>query len=689
MTTTTTLPPHVLAIDDDAAMRQLIADYLGENDLRVTTIATGAEMEKVLAEHAVDVVVLDLRLAGEDGMQLAKKLRETSEIPIIIVSGRQDEADRVMGLELGADDYITKPFSPRELLARVRAVLRRYKTAREVLPARNEKGARIASPGWELNLRTRRLTGAGGKRVELTNGEFSLLEAFCAAPQRVLSREQLLDLSRLHNAEVYDRSIDVQILRLRRKIESEPVAPEYIKTERGAGYIFDTPVASPVLRLERQFGRVGALGRAYVRAGIPRADDRASPPIPMPATVNSLTSRNVRRGLETSAQRRSDVMSPSKSPETKGRVPDPTMSEYRHHRGRQAHARAPRGVAERGGIFRARGRTGRRAGAGRGASRDRRRVHAAARRREQATRGQGRVPGDTLDRDLRAVPVGTRRIMHRRCGAWCSRGHRQAVHTARPARGSPWRDWPCTSDPAQPADVSSLRFRLAVRALDPLGQPAILDRHRRGTGHRCICQLLGLRRMAFVPPAYCRNPARARQHGEDARANRRRVACSSRTCCCVRRLRGMRPNTRTERRRRRQAGNSSGRLAASARGQDHRRAWNTALSLASAGRRYRRLSDRAYFIAHRDHPHLGVVLSDPLITQIERRAAIVMSRRLDKPDGTFDGIVQAVVDLEEFQRIYKAIDLGPGSAVNLLRDDGTMLVRQPPISQVVVEASPR
>src|ERR1700704_7029861 len=117
MTATTTLPPHVLAIDDDASMRELIADYLGENDLRVTTVATGADMQKVLAEHAVDVVVLDLRLAGEDGMQLAKKLRETSEIPIIIVSGRKDEADRVMGLELGAGDYTTQPFSSRELLA--------------------------------------------------------------------------------------------------------------------------------------------------------------------------------------------------------------------------------------------------------------------------------------------------------------------------------------------------------------------------------------------------------------------------------------------------------------------------------------------------------------------------------------------------------------------------------------------
>jgi DNA-binding response OmpR family regulator len=242
MSTATTLLPHVLVIDDDAAMRDLIAEYLGENDLRVTTVATGAEMQQVLDEHAVEVVVLDLRLAGEDGMQLAKRLRETSEIPIIIVSGRNDEADRVMGLELAADDYVTKPFSPRELLARVRAVLRRYQTSAEILPARNEKRRAYRFAGWELNLRTRRLTGAGGQRVELTNGEFSLLEAFCAAPQRVLTREQLLDLSRLHNAEVYDRSIDVQILRLRRKIEVNPSRPEYIKTERGVGYVFDTPV---------------------------------------------------------------------------------------------------------------------------------------------------------------------------------------------------------------------------------------------------------------------------------------------------------------------------------------------------------------------------------------------------------------------------------------------------------------
>ena len=233
---------HILAIDDDPAMRKLVADYLGENELRVTAVATGSEMAQALAQHALDLVVLDLRLAGEDGMELARKLREEGTTPIIIVTGRHDEADRVMGLELGADDYVRKPFSPRELLARIRAVLRRYQTAREVLPPRGEKRRAYRFAGWELNLGSRRLSSPEGRRVELTNGELNLLQAFCSAPRRVLTREQLLDLSRLNGAEVYDRSIDVQILRLRRKIEPNPALPQYIKTERGAGYVFSVPV---------------------------------------------------------------------------------------------------------------------------------------------------------------------------------------------------------------------------------------------------------------------------------------------------------------------------------------------------------------------------------------------------------------------------------------------------------------
>jgi two-component system OmpR family response regulator len=233
---------HILAIDDDPAMRQLVADYLGQNELRVTAVASGAEMVQVLAQYAIDLVVLDLRLAGEDGMQLARKLRDEGATPIIIVTGKQDEADRVMGLEVGADDYVTKPFSPRELLARIRAVLRRYKTACDILPARGEKRRAYRFAGWELNLGSRRLSSPEGRRVELSNGELNLLQAFCAAAQRVLTREQLLDLSRLNGAEVYDRSIDVQILRLRRKIEPDPARPRYIRTERGMGYVFNLAV---------------------------------------------------------------------------------------------------------------------------------------------------------------------------------------------------------------------------------------------------------------------------------------------------------------------------------------------------------------------------------------------------------------------------------------------------------------
>ena len=239
---TAAVQPHILAIDDDPAIRQLIAEYLGASEFRVTTGASGSDLTRALDAHAIDLVVLDLKLPGEDGMQLARALRARSDIPIIIVTAKDEEADRVMGLELGADDYITKPFSPRELLARIRAVLRRYETARELLPPRDDTRRAYRFAGWELNLGTRKLTGPDGRRVDLTNGEFSLLQALCAAPLRVLSREQLLDLSRLHGAEVYDRSIDVQILRLRRKIEADPRAPQFIRTERGAGYVFSVPV---------------------------------------------------------------------------------------------------------------------------------------------------------------------------------------------------------------------------------------------------------------------------------------------------------------------------------------------------------------------------------------------------------------------------------------------------------------
>jgi two-component system, OmpR family, response regulator len=234
--------PHVLAVDDDPAIRSLLAEYLSDNELRVSAVATGGDCMALIARETVDLVVLDVRLHNEDGMQIARRLREASAtIPILMLTGRAEEADRVMGLELGADDYLTKPFSTRELLARIRALLRRAQAQQNVTDAMSKARAyRFA--GWELNIGLRRLKTPQGEPVELTNGEFSLLIAFLSAPQRVLTRDQLLDLSRLHNAEVYDRSIDVQILRLRRKIEADPARPAFIVTQRGAGYLFDAAV---------------------------------------------------------------------------------------------------------------------------------------------------------------------------------------------------------------------------------------------------------------------------------------------------------------------------------------------------------------------------------------------------------------------------------------------------------------
>lgn len=234
-TMNTATVPHILVIDDDADVRELVVEYLGKNDMRVSAGASGADMFALFDREAIDLVLLDLKLPGEDGMQLARALRERATVPIVLLTGRNEEADRVMGLELGADDYVTKPFSPRELLARVRAVLRRYQV-QATLPERDNTRRAYRFSGWELNLRTRRLVSPAGEAVELSNGEFSLLNALCRAPQRVLSRDQLLSMSRLHEAEVYDRTIDVQIRRLRLKIEPDPTTPRLILTERGAGY---------------------------------------------------------------------------------------------------------------------------------------------------------------------------------------------------------------------------------------------------------------------------------------------------------------------------------------------------------------------------------------------------------------------------------------------------------------------
>ncbi|MGA0609661.1 response regulator [Caldimonas sp. KR1-144] len=232
-----TAQTHVLIVDDDESMRELVSDYLADNEMRVTALASGRDLFATIDREAIDLVILDLKLPGEDGMQLARGVRERATVPIILLTGRNEEADRVMGLELGADDYVTKPFSPRELLARVRAVLRRYQV-QATLPERDNARRAFRFAGWELNLRTRRLRSPDGADVELSNGEFSLLVALCRAPQRVLSRDQLLSMSRLHEAEVYDRTVDVQVRRLRLKLEADPGQPALLVTERGAGYRF-------------------------------------------------------------------------------------------------------------------------------------------------------------------------------------------------------------------------------------------------------------------------------------------------------------------------------------------------------------------------------------------------------------------------------------------------------------------
>jgi DNA-binding response OmpR family regulator len=226
---------HILVIDDDPDIRELVVEYLVKNDMRVSAGCCGREMFELFDSQAIDLVLLDLKLPGEDGMQLARTLRERATVPIVLLTGCNEEADRVMGLELGADDYVTKPFSPRELLARVRAVLRRYQV-QSTLPERSNDRRAFRFSGWELNLRTRRLLSSDGEPVELSNGEFSLLNALCRSPQRVLTRDQLLSMSRLHEAEVHDRTIDVQIRRLRMKIEADSSNPVLIVTERGAGY---------------------------------------------------------------------------------------------------------------------------------------------------------------------------------------------------------------------------------------------------------------------------------------------------------------------------------------------------------------------------------------------------------------------------------------------------------------------
>ncbi len=226
--------PHILIVDDDREIRRLVARFLTENGLRVTAAADGTEADAALAAGRFDLIVLDLMLPGEDGISIARRLRKTGDMPILMLTARGTETDRIVGLEIGADDYLTKPFSPRELLARIRAVLRR--TGERVQEAPKTPLFRFA--GWAVDVQKRELRRPDGALVPTTDAEFDLLAAFVERPQRVLSREQLLDLARGRQAQLFDRSIDVAVMRLRRKIEPDPTKPEIIRTVRNGGYMF-------------------------------------------------------------------------------------------------------------------------------------------------------------------------------------------------------------------------------------------------------------------------------------------------------------------------------------------------------------------------------------------------------------------------------------------------------------------
>ena len=224
---------HILVVDDDPALCELLSDYLGESGYTVATAGDGKAMRRMLAHGMPDAIVLDLMLPGEDGLALARELRSQSEVPILMLSARGEEIDRVVGLEVGADDYLAKPFSPRELLARLRALLRRARFAPGQPP-----GNALAFGPYVLDTAARRLLRDGAE-VRLTGAEFDLLRMFVERPNRVLTRDMLVDQLKGYDRDPFDRSIDIRVTRLRRKIEVDPTAPAYIRTVRGEGYLFN------------------------------------------------------------------------------------------------------------------------------------------------------------------------------------------------------------------------------------------------------------------------------------------------------------------------------------------------------------------------------------------------------------------------------------------------------------------
>lgn len=233
--------PHILVVDDHEDIRSSLAKYLSKNGMRVSIADGGAALREQLKSTAPDLIVLDVMMPGEDGLSLCRHLRETTELPVILLTAMAEDTDRIVGLEVGADDYVTKPFNPRELLARIKAVLRRTNA---LPPAPAELvSEQTMFDRWTLDRKRRELIGEDGVSVPLSTAEFKLLSVFLQRPNRVLNRDQLLDLTAGREAVLFDRSIDNQISRLRKKIEADPKKPEIIQTVWGGGYKFVAEVS--------------------------------------------------------------------------------------------------------------------------------------------------------------------------------------------------------------------------------------------------------------------------------------------------------------------------------------------------------------------------------------------------------------------------------------------------------------
>jgi two-component system OmpR family response regulator len=230
---------HILVVDDDREIRDLLMRFLSKHGFRVSAVADGNGMRVALDEGKVDLVVLDVMMPAEDGLSLCRRVRATSSTPIIMLTAMGDDTDRIVGLEMGADDYLAKPFNPRELLARIKAILRRSGQSSTVTGQ-----SRLEFEGWTMDLARRELTSPDGRLIDLTGGEFDLLVAFAEHPHRTLSRDQLLDLTRGRSSSPFDRSIDIQVSRLRQKIEKDAKDPKLIKTVRSVGYIFSARVGA-------------------------------------------------------------------------------------------------------------------------------------------------------------------------------------------------------------------------------------------------------------------------------------------------------------------------------------------------------------------------------------------------------------------------------------------------------------